>query len=211
MSIYDQMAGAQVQGRGIKIAENGDFVVRIDRVHMVSSNQGHGELWVTEYTVVQGTLDNPKDCERSWVQRPEVRPQTDPGNIKAFVAALEGITNPNETDVPANLFVEAVGEAQPYAGQFLKLNTQVVQTKAGFDFTVHTWSPHDGSVEVSTAPTPPTPPPPTAPAPSIPQVPLTALTKELWLSGQGKAITHPDNPAYEYSKEHPDWGVRSCS
>jgi len=227
MSVFEEMAKAQVQGRGQSINEDDDFVVRIDRIKMQASNQGFGLLWIVEFTVLKGTEANPRESARSWVQKPEKRPQTDPGNIKAFVAVLEGHADPTKADMPAETFERAASDAQPYTGRVLRLRTQVVQTRAGFDFTVHNWqAPLDGDealaadvpppseketfgggsaiaggttpVAGATAADGPPPPPPGAPA----------LTKERWLAGAGEGKAHPDAPGYEYHPQHTDWGCR---
>lgn len=197
MGIFDQMAQAKVQNRGIKIAEDGNFIVRVDKIKIEQSNQGFGQMWVVEFTIVDGTEDNPAGAERSWVQRPETRAQTDPGNIKAFIAALDNISDPNNATIPPEKFAEAAGPSQPYKNRYLRLNTQMVTTKAGFEFCVHNWSYFDGDIS--------SPPPPVAQ--STPPEP--ELTKERWLAGEGPAQLHPSNAEYEWSPEHPEWGVRS--
>lgn len=197
MNLFEKMAGATVQGRGIKIEEDADFVVRVDAVKSQQSNQGFGLLWVVEFTILEGTADNPEGATRSWVQRPESRAQTDLGNIKAFVAACEGYQDGNAASLAPDAFAQAISDEQPYAGKILKLNTQVIETKAKFLFTVHTWAPAPAGYEA----------PASAPRPSIPE----ALTKEAWLDGAGIASPHPDQPEWEFHPDHPEWGCRPRS
>lgn len=200
MSIFEEMAKAKVQGRGVRITEEGDFVVRIDLIKMSSSNQGLGLLWVTEFTIIEGTENNPPGSERSWVQMPEHRPQTDPGNIKGFLAALEGLDDATKAEFSGAAFERAVGEEQPYRGKLVSLSTQVVKTRQDYDFTIHMWGPLASDYKAPGK----LPPPKAIEAPVVPP----ALTKERWLKGEGPATVHPENPAYEYHPEHTDWGVR---
>jgi len=208
MSIYEQMAGAKVQGRGVKIKEAGEFLIRVDKVKEQPSNQGFGTLWVVEFTIVEGTIDNPPGAERSWVQRPETRAQTDLGNIKAFLAALERIQDANSHPWTADVFQNAVSDAQPYAGRLLRLSTEVITTKANFEFTVHTWAPPRDDDDDSPAPQAPAgeaAPPPPPPGAGVPEPPLT---QEAWAAGAGPAIVNPNATDYEYHPQHPEWGNR---
>lgn len=210
--LYTEMSEAQVQGRGIKIAEDGDFIVRVDVIKEQESNQDLGTLWVVEYTVGIGTEQNPPNCERSWVQMPERRKKTDLGNIKGFMAALLGYEDPNTAVISGDVFRNAVSEANPYGGRWIKLTTKcIITAKSKQDFTVHTWSPcPDAEIpsdfEMST--------PPPAPAPAVPPPPPVEagpLTKERWMAGEGPGQTHDSAPGMEYNPEHTDWGWRKQS
>jgi len=188
-SLFNQFSSAKVQGRGQKIKEDGEFLVRIDAIKLQESNQGFGTLWITEFTILKGTEKNPPKVERSWVAMPNHRPKTDPGNVKAFMAAVLGIENPNEEDIPAEVFEKAVSVENPFAGTILKLETVMRTTKEGRDFCLHTWKPGNPS--------------------EVPEKP--ELTKEAWLKGEGPGTVHPNNKNYEYHPDHVEWGTRPCS
>jgi len=208
MSIFGQIAGAQVQRRGSKIKEDGEFIVRIDKCSTQTSNRDRGLLWVVEFIVLAGSEAHPPGSRRSWVQRPEKRAQTDLGNIKAFVAAVRG-ENPDTMQLPEAEYERIVSAAQPFAGKVLRLLTEMTKTAENRDFCIHTWEPHDGPVPTLTAQQEAlaaTAPPPPPAAPAVQAAP--SLTKEAWSSGQGAGTVHPTNPAYEWCPEHPDWGVR---
>lgn len=196
MSLFEQMANARVQGGGAKIREpeiegaTQEFQVRLDRVSLQQSNQGLKTLFIVEFTILKGTEKNPEGAQRSWVQFPEHRPQTDPGNCKAFAAAVLGLQG-EDPEVPASAFDDLIGGK--YDGAVLDLTVMKKLTKSKHDFWVHTWRP------AAQAP---------APVPDLPSAP--ALTKESWLAGEGDGTEHPQNPAYEHHPDHPEWGVREA-
>lgn len=207
MSLFDQMSGADVQSRGSKITEPalGEhivLVVRLDDIKLQDSNRGDGTLFIPEFTVIEGTEKTKAGNQYGWVQKPTRRPQTDPANIKSFVAACLGV-DPQD-DIPASVFEEATQGR--FNGTILRLKVEHVQTKAGFDFMAHYWDamPDDYVPPTATdAPKAPT-------VPSVPAPPVTVeLTKEAWLAGEGPGATHPNNPEYEWNPQHADWGVRS--
>lgn len=189
MSLFDQISNAKTSNRGAKIQEprelgsTAEFVVRLDDVKLQQSNRGMKTVFVAEFTIVEGTERNPAGTQRSWVQFPEHREQTDPGNIRAFVQAILDKEDVSGDDI------QSVVEGS-HNGCTLKLSVEKIETQSGRDFWVHTWRSGGGAVA----------------APEVPELPT--LTKESWLAGEGPGTVHPKNPAYEYSSEHPDWGVR---
>lgn len=221
MSLFDQLSGASTQGRGQKITEpelnhSIDFVVCTDDIKLQESNRGMGTMMIHEFTIARGTALNPPGSSRSWVQFPTHRTQTDPGNIKMFVAAHLGITDDNP-EIPPEEFERATQGA--FNGKLIALNVEHIQTQSGRDFYVHTWRPFLGTLteeeqaamnaqagpaDKDEAPRPAAPVPP-APAP---QAPPQALTRESWLAGAGPGTQHPENPAYEWNPQQPDWGCR---
>ena len=182
MSLFDDMAGSKIQNRGVKIEEDGDFIVRLDNTKLQSSNAGYGTMFVVEFTIIKGTVSNPAGCQRSWVQRPETRPQTDPANIKQYVAACLGDQSA-DPQVSASQFEDAANGK--HNGMILKLQVKRIKTKTNRDFSVHTWAP--------------------APVEAVPEL---ELTKDQWLAGDGPGKVHPKNPSFEYHPDHVDWGVR---
>jgi hypothetical protein len=188
MSLFTQISNAKTSNRGAKIQEprelgtTAEFVVRLDDVKLQQSNRGMKTIFVAEFTVLEGTERNPAGCQRSWVQFPEYREQTDPGHILAFVQAILDREDVSGADIQS--VVE--GNAN---GAVLKLSVEKIETQSGRDFWVHTWRPSDGAA-----------------APALPEVPT--LTKESWREGEGPATVHPKNSAYEYNTDHPEWGVR---
>jgi hypothetical protein len=211
MGLFSNLSNSKVQGRGKKILETGEFVIRIDTIKLQESNQDFGTMWIVEFTILKGTENNPRASERSWVQMPEhgKRKKTDPGNIKQFMGSVLGDES-DDPAVPEEAFEYATSEANPHSGTILRLSTDRVKTKDGFDFTVHNWSPclaADHDLELAPGETAqPAPAMPQA-APAAPPVPLE-LTQAQWAAGAGEGTTHPENPAYEYNPQHIDWGTR---
>ncbi len=188
MSLFEQIAGASTNNRGSKIQEprelgtTAEFTVQLDAVKLQQSNRGMKTVFIVEFTILDGTELNPAGVQRSWVQFPEHREQTDPGNIKAFCAAVLGVEEPSGAQI------QEVVDGK-HNGKALRLSVEKIETKSGRDFWVHSWSPSNTA------------------APEVPEVP-EVLTKEAWLAGEGPAKEHPQNPDYEYHPDHPDWGVR---
>ena len=183
MSLFDDMANSKVQNRGVKIEEDGTFLVKITDTKLQSSNAGLGTLFVVEFEVLQGTPDNPAGCQRSWVQFPESRKLTDPANIKQFVAACLGDQSADPQVTAAHFEAAANGA---HNGTILKLQVKRIKTKSNRDFSAHSWAP--------------------APAEVVPEL---ELTKDQWLAGDGPGKVHPKNPSFEYHPDHVDWGVRA--
>lgn len=212
MSVFgQQVAGAQAQSRGTKIKESADFLVELGEIRLQKSNQGLGMVFVVEFTIVEGTYDNPAGAKRSWTQQPDKREQTDPGNIKAFVAVCENM-DPDTMTLPPEHYENIVSDNQPYKGKLIKLTTEMITTRSNRPFCVHTWEHYNGPRYEglpTTSPAPLAPSTPAAPAaPPAPPAPAPELTKEAWLAGQGPGATHPNNAEYEWNPEHPDWGTR---
>ena len=198
MSIFQQVANAQVQGRGTKIAESGRFLVEITSVHMQPSNQGFGLMFIVEFDVIEGTAAHPRGARRSWVQRPETRKNTDLGNIKAFVAAMHDLDP--DADLDPALGEALVDDANPGAGRQLLLETEAITTKGGYPFTLHKWSPVNTSFAADSTAVPAAPEPPAAPD--------IHAERERWLAGEGPGTKHPTSPGYEYNPQHRDWPCR---
>ncbi len=228
MSVFGQIAGATPQSRGIKIKEAGEFIIRVDEIRTQQSNRQFGLLWVTEFTILQGSVNHPPGAKRSWVQQPERRPQTDPANIKVFVAAVRG-EDAETMELAETEYERIQSDEQPLKGSVIKLTTEPIQTGGGFDFVVHIWENYTGTIPELTAEqvaagaaasAPAAAPPmaaappaaPAAAAPAPPAAPAAAapapLTQAAWVAGQGPGQQHPNNPAFEWNPEHADWGVR---
>jgi len=211
MSVYGNLAKAKVQGRGQKIREDGDFVVRIDANKTQQSNNEGGMLLISEFTILRGSENHPKGTQRSWVQRPEQRTQTDPGNLKAYAMALLGIED--EDGFTPEVFESIYEEEQRGAGAVLRLQTEMTVTKSGRDFCVHSWSKAmegDGDLGNGVAAAPESSSPPPAPGAEPPAPPKEEMTKEEWLGGKGPAKAHPTASGWEYHPEHAAWGCRKA-
>jgi hypothetical protein len=204
MSLYSQLSKADVQGGGAKIEEpkvdgmTQDFKVQLDQVLLQISRRNNKTLYIVEFTIIEGTEKNPPGAKRSWVQHPESRPMTDPGNIKAFAAAVIGVEG-SDPDVPEQVFEDI--ENGKYNGKVLDLTVQKHTTGAGFNYWIHRWKPSQEPVRAR-------PSKAGSPAPAVPPVPDT-LTKDQWLAGKGPGKVHPQNSAYQYHPDHLDWGVRA--
>jgi len=189
MSLFAQVAQAQAQSRSAKLddmplGESRDYVVRLGDILYKPSNRG-GMNYIVEAEVVKGTEGRPAGTQVAWVQQPETRPNTDAGNVKAFVNACLGRDDANAPQTAEEGDASLEGA---YKGVLLAVNVKHIKTQAGYDFFVHTWSPFRG--DVADAPPPP---------------PAKELTKERWLAGEGPGKKGDHG---EYHPQHTDWGWR---
>ena len=158
-------------------------------------------LFVAEFSILEGTVDNPPGAVRSWVQRPETRSQTDLGNIKAFIAACHGLSPDDNLD--PTLGDAMVSGKNPAKGTRLCLETEKITTRGGFDYTVHQWTVAAPAVAAAAAaPTgvakaPPPPPP----------APVAELTEARWLAGEGTGAPAPDRPGLGVLPGSQDMGL----
>lgn len=117
------------------------------------------ELFIVEFRILSSTMDDHKvGSTASWTCLGPSDPKGGAGDVKNFVIAATG-TDPRslkETDTNAQrqaalLALAAMGEMEAFellgapvnffVGRQVHLETKIVKTKAGSDFTKHTWSP----------------------------------------------------------------------
>jgi hypothetical protein len=61
-----------------------------------------------------------------------------PGNVKDFIAKLNGV---EPEDVTAESVKMACSETNPCSGKLIRLEAVTVETKSGGNFTRHNWRP----------------------------------------------------------------------
>ncbi len=180
MSLWNDVANADTQGRGRKITEpeldqSLDYSAKVKTISTKQSNRSNETLFIVEFEITRGTPGVTEGQTYSWVQKPGRK--ADPGAIRKFIGACKG-DGSDEPDTTEADFERAFEGA--FEGVELDLVVEHIKTNAGYDFYIHTWSPPSASVTGAKAA------PPTVPAPPVPEV-------ETW-------TTHPDNPAYEWCK-----------
>ena len=204
MAWYDEASEVPRSGSSVKIAAAGRFTTKIDKIRVQESQQGFGDVFVVEFSVLDSSTDTvPPGGGYAWTQFPESggpKGKMAQANIASFIAACHG-RDPVEGKITGDEISAAFdGELD---GTELQLRTKMIETKSGYPYCVHSWAPVAGSSKQGDLPIPTVPPAPPAPK--------AELTKEAWLNGEGPAKVHPQNPSYEYHPAHPEWGVREVS
>lgn len=200
MSLFEEISNADEQGRGQKIMEPAlnetlSYKVKVLNHSLFQSKRKLGDVFVVEFELIEesgkdlgpGGTKARKGGRYSWTQFPSGQwGETAKGHIKAYIRALLSL---NE-DPTAQMVRDVVDNK--HTGIFLDLEvTHILTEKSQRDYFVHTWRPGTQ-----------------APA-SVPDLPaISELAKESWLAGEGEGTEHPQNPAYEYREDHPEWGVR---
>lgn len=144
-SLFADIAGADVQGRGVRIDEDGEFIVQIREEKTQISRRGQGTLWVVLFEIISGgTEKNPNGSVRSWAAKPQARPQTDKGAVKSHILASLGL-DPNkakDVELTEQNVRDVVGPAQKLYGLRVGLQTEMIVTQGTkMPFCVHIWRP----------------------------------------------------------------------
>jgi hypothetical protein len=204
MSLFEEIYNAEERGSGSKITEPSldeslSYQVEITNNSIFQSKQKLGTVFCVEFTIlresgvdlpenlVPGQVKARKGSRYSWTQFPDSRwKDVIMSNIQEYclaVLAAQGVS-------PSPEEIQAVADNK-HNGAVLELEVRRKNGASGRDYFVHSWRP------AAQAPV------------TVPDLPATpALTQESWLAGEGEGTEHPQNPAYEYHPDHPEWGVR---
>ena len=125
---------------------NGRYKVKIEEVKYIVSRK-KDELVVISAEIIESTTKLSTGTVA--VQFINMDSDMGPGNFKAFVCAALGQDTKDNT-LEESDYNEAAGltangeeestEPHPLAGIVMNLETVLIKTKAGTDFTVHNWS-----------------------------------------------------------------------
>jgi hypothetical protein len=206
MSLFEEIYNAEERGSGSKITEPSldeslSYQVEITNNSVFQSKQKLGTVFCVEFTIlresgvdlpeniVAGQVKARKGGRYSWTQFPDSRwKDVILSNIQEYclaVLAAKGVE-------PSEEAVQAVADNK-HNGAVLELEVRRKNGASGRDYFVHNWRPAKQA---------------TVTVPDLPAAPT--LTKESWIAGEGEGTEHPQNPAYEYREDHPEWGVREA-
>lgn len=139
----------------------GSYLLTVTSVRSKSSENPKAargtNVVIAEFVVAESTNPNIKIGDtRSWVSTitPDAQGDRAAADVKCLLFAVLG-TDPSNKDAVASLeatlaakgtkvsalFAEMTGEANPLAGQRLRVDCTVKKTNRGGDFTVHRWKP----------------------------------------------------------------------
>jgi hypothetical protein len=120
----------------------GRYLVEIDTVKLFESRKGKDLFIVVGKNIESDNEERPIGSKPSWVV--SLDQDAAPGNIKGFFAAVLGV---NHTDLGDDdwqkVWSRATDEDNPLCGFVAKLECVMIKTRAGNDFTKHTWTAHD--------------------------------------------------------------------
>ena len=148
---WDEIDNAPMPGGG-RFMNDGRYRVRIEAFKAGKSQQGKGEYYVAEMTVLDVIMgyenSNPAGERLSWVQFKSWQPSA--SNIKGFIKALTGLDDDDGAyliapDGKKMKFSEALdkataGDGTAFAGAELIAEAMSVKTKKGGDFTKVLWT-----------------------------------------------------------------------
>lgn len=156
-SFFSEFDSAPV-GYGRSYLSEGDYVVSITEIKEIKaeeSKQGKHSFVAAYKVIANDGKGNPVGSEASWVQTiPEKVLASDPkakeralGTIKQFLAACLGDLGAFDAEggpKASELFQLATSAAQPLRGTNVRVRVRTKVTKAGNDFSVHSFAPIDG-------------------------------------------------------------------
>lgn len=119
------------------------YKVKIKSVITMTSRK-KDDLFIVEGQITESNCaERPVGQTASWVVN--MKQDAALGNIKGFIAAVNGIDPANTDAVNENVTEEvcelAVSKEQPLADNEVKLECTMIKTKENKDFTLHRWSP----------------------------------------------------------------------
>lgn len=149
LSAFKGFDEAKVSQRNPNFPAGENFLVEVEACKLVTNHQGQ-DFFVIEAEVLESSTNamKPGTVGAQVIGIPG-KYRMGFSNVKAFLAAANGIDPSNNDAVEAALGGEqgmqvaafAVSDDNPLAGVKLRLRTSLTQTKAGNDFTIHSWSP----------------------------------------------------------------------
>lgn len=148
VSIFAGLSQAKVSESGVYLPPGGRFDLEVIKCAMVYPRDG-GAAFVVDFKVIASSLPEVKEGEtRNWYQKNN---DSFDSAVLEFLAAIFGYNlklpahkEQMERDLrpAAPQYAEAaVGATQILAGKRVKVETQKRDTKAGGEFTRHTWMP----------------------------------------------------------------------
>lgn len=154
MGLFSKVGSAEVSFGGKYFHHDSQFIVRVEKVRQIKSRKNQ-QLVFIECTVCDRDGAAKKDDMNPEGSRASqcinfTEHDAAPGNMKAFVAAANGL-DPSIKEqldsVPEKewepLCDLAISEEQPCKGIYVGLETVLVKTRAGGPFTKHFWTPMD--------------------------------------------------------------------
>lgn len=142
-SKFKGMKEASATGGGGVYFLPGVYKVRVKKVHMLQSRK-KDDLYIVEADILESNnSDRPPGSFASWLVN--MKHDAALGNIKGFLAACNGIDAADQEKIDEEIDDDvadySISEDNPLAGTEVELICTNIKTKAGGDFTLHTWSP----------------------------------------------------------------------
>lgn len=150
MGLFKSIESAKVNQGGVYF-NPGKYLVEVIAVKTIKSRKNM-DLYIVECEILDSDVaDRPTGSRASWVVN--LAQDAAMGNIKAFLAAANGI-DPSDEDAVQREITEEVADLSyadenPVAGVKLGLQVTLVKTRAGTDFSRHFWSVYEGEAAAS--------------------------------------------------------------
>jgi hypothetical protein len=140
---FDDADPTKSAGRNDTITVHGSHVVEIESVRFKESDQYDAVYFLVDFKVIETSSDVVTVGGSFTWSHNMMNKFFGAANTKQFIASALGL-DPKSDEAKAitrSAVEEAWSEEQPLAGETVKLKTQPKETKSGFPFVVHTWSP----------------------------------------------------------------------
>lgn len=140
MGLFSGIEDANIGGNNVYFVE-GQYIVEVVRAFTMKSRKKQ-DLAIVECLIRDSTVEQrPVGSKASWVVN--MGQDAALGNIKAFVAAANGLDTSDEEKVKAEVTEDvaefAFSDANPLVGVCLSLQCTNIKTKEKKDFTKHFW------------------------------------------------------------------------
>lgn len=144
MGLFTGIEDAKISAGGVYFVE-GLYIVEIVKVSTIRSRKNE-DLFIVETEIQSSSAPERKvGTTCSWVVN--LKQDAALGNIKAFIAAANGIDPADTEQVKQEITEEVVefacSDDNPLAGTKLNLECVAIKTKAQKDFTLHKWTPFE--------------------------------------------------------------------
>lgn len=131
---FSRIAEADVTERSVYFEEGVYPVLYLDVMKMVNSRKGD-TFFVAEFDILESNVSSrPSGSRAVWMAN--FRHDATPGNVKDFIAKLNGV-EPEE--ITAESVKLACSEKNPCSGRLIRLEAVQTDTKSGGKFTRHNW------------------------------------------------------------------------
>lgn len=153
MGFFDEIDNAPT-GYGRNYLAPGEYICKVLEIKEIKPEDSFkgNHSFIASLRVVSGQGQCAPGFEGSWVQTiPQKVTASDPkakeralGTIKQFLASMLGSLDAFETEgapKTSEVFAMATSAAQPFKDTLLRVTVRSKVTKAGKDFSVHTFAP----------------------------------------------------------------------
>jgi hypothetical protein len=146
MGLFDNFGQVASAGNSNPYIVPGRYLLSVDRLAVGVSEQGKGEYFAAEFTVVESDVaERPAGSRVSWALYPNSSAMA-PRNIKSLMKAL--LEEPDDSRITGEVMRKATeGDGTALAGAKVRVSAHEITTRAGNPFTKINWLPSETGAE----------------------------------------------------------------